>query len=324
VVMKRQMVASIIATAFLSLFPGCMDENEEEKNDSLPDVNFHYLFEVMFQSQRAKIQCFLHYFERLAALSNGVEGEVTFRRVVVNKEELLSADQLAASEQALSAFVVPDEGVIEDAGSRVLQVDFANRYLGGGVLYTGNVQEEIRFSICPELVASMLFMECMDPNEAIIISGFEQYSRYQGYGGSLCYDGDCIDSSERDKQGNILTAICAIDAVPFTDTKGSYITQYEQIHYMRDINKAYAGFLQPYLDPDKVRAIASGNWGCGMFGGDAQLKALLQWISASAASCPALIYYKFDNELVKDLAEVADSIVKAKWTVGKLFQVVVK
>lgn len=27
--------------------------------------------------------------------------------------------------------------------------------------------------------------------------------------------------------------------------------------------------------------IATGNWGCGAFGGDPQLKAVLQWIAAS-------------------------------------------
>ncbi len=32
------------------------------------------------------------------------------------------------------------------------QVDFASRVVGGGVLGQGLVQEEIRFSVCPELI----------------------------------------------------------------------------------------------------------------------------------------------------------------------------
>ena len=52
----------------------------------------------------------------------------------------------------------------------VLQVDFANKKIGGGVLGGGRVQEEIRFCICPELLISQLIMEHMDPNEAIIIT----------------------------------------------------------------------------------------------------------------------------------------------------------
>ena len=36
----------------------------------------------------------------------------------------------------------------------MLEVDFANAYVGGGVLAHGCVQEEIRFLICPELIVS--------------------------------------------------------------------------------------------------------------------------------------------------------------------------
>ena len=36
-------------------------------------------------------------------------------------------------------------------GQKCLHADFANMYLGGGVICGGNVQEEIRFSICPEV-----------------------------------------------------------------------------------------------------------------------------------------------------------------------------
>ena len=43
----------------------------------------------------------------------------------------------------------------------VPQVDFANRVVGGGVLGQGLVQEEIRFTVCPELILSRLFTEAL-------------------------------------------------------------------------------------------------------------------------------------------------------------------
>ena len=39
------------------------------------------------------------------------------------------------------------------------QVDFANKFVGGGVLGDGCVQEEIRFLINPELIVTRLFTE---------------------------------------------------------------------------------------------------------------------------------------------------------------------
>lgn len=50
----------------------------------------------------------------------------------------------------------------------MLQVDFANRFIGGGVLSKGCVQEEIRFLINPELIVSRLFTEAFRNNECLL------------------------------------------------------------------------------------------------------------------------------------------------------------
>ncbi len=52
-----------------------------------------------------------------------------------------------------------------------MQVDFANKYLGGGVLGFGCVQEEIRFLICPEMILSRLITEVLDYNECLVMTG---------------------------------------------------------------------------------------------------------------------------------------------------------
>ena len=51
------------------------------------------------------------------------------------------------------------------------------------------------------------------------------------------------------------------------------------------------------------RAIATGNWGCGAFGGDPQLKALIQWIAASCGDAPFLHYYTFGNDNLMQVSE---------------------
>lgn len=50
-------------------------------------------------------------------------------------------------------------------------MDFANRFVGGGVTGSGLVQEEISFLINPELIVSRLFTEALDHNECLIITG---------------------------------------------------------------------------------------------------------------------------------------------------------
>ena len=44
-----------------------------------------------------------------------------------------------------------------------------------------------------------------------------------------------------------------------------------------------------------LRPVATGNWGCGAYGGDPQLKAILQWAAVSAAGRPAMLYHPFGD-----------------------------
>lgn len=52
-----------------------------------------------------------------------------------------------------------------------VQVDFANSLIGGGVLGSGLLQEEILFVINPELIVARLFTEKLEDNECLIITG---------------------------------------------------------------------------------------------------------------------------------------------------------
>lgn len=61
---------------------------------------------------------------------------------------------------------------------------------------------------------------------------------------------------------------------------------YCNFDFVREVNKAFCGFLDhtEYLQQQVHESnvgVATGNWGCGIFGGDAQLKSMIQWVSAS-------------------------------------------
>ena len=54
-------------------------------------------------------------------------------------------------------------------------------------------QEEIRFCVSPELIVARLFQLPLEDNEAILVRGFENFSRYRGYAQTLKYDGPYHD-----------------------------------------------------------------------------------------------------------------------------------
>jgi poly(ADP-ribose) glycohydrolase len=90
-------------------------------------------------------------------------------------------------------------------------VDFANKYIGGGVLNDGIVQEEILFCIDPEAIVSLFLMEMMGDNDAIGIHNIIQYSNYKGYGASFEFDGSAIPSDINKIKRHKIIAIDAIN-----------------------------------------------------------------------------------------------------------------
>ncbi|KAH7387892.1 hypothetical protein KP509_16G047300 [Ceratopteris richardii] len=360
VYISQELVAALLACMFLCLYP-----RKGRAEARLPDINFDGLFEsisIQMPQQEQKVHCILHYFTRVTHCIP--KGMLSFERKVLprGQESLMHCtirqpNQSFWSESSSSfcPLKVIKDGNIEDHNSNALEVDFANCYLGGGVLRLGCVQEEIRFLISPELIAGMLFMPAMQANESIEIRGAERYSCHTGYSSSFCFAGDYVDTKPRDALGRRRTCIVAIDALMMPGKR-----QYEDKLMLREVNKAFCGFLdqmEPLLlsisfcytkevhqkgsytdggcgisdDADRVLVkdefstlgIATGNWGCGAFGGDMELKSILQWIAASQAGRPFLTYFSFGVPEGGSLQQVADWIISEGWSVGELWNVLV-
>lgn len=197
----------------------------------------------------------------------------------------------AFSEKSL--IQISSDGSIEDDGDGMLQVDFANKYIGGGVLGHGCVQEEIRFIICPELICSRLFTEKMNANECLIMLGCERFSSYSGYASTFKWTGGYEDDTPLDQFRRRQCCIAAIDAICFRDPAH----QYKEALLKRELNKAFVGFIHELASPPPP--IASGNWGCGAFNGDTTLKSLLQLMVCCVTNRP-LVYFTFGDVQLRD------------------------
>ncbi|CRK97424.1 CLUMA_CG010813, isoform A [Clunio marinus] len=70
-----------------------------------------------------------------------------------------------------------------------------------------------------------------------------------------------------------------------------------------------------------LRSIATGSWGCGsQQSGDPQFKVVIQWLAASVANVPTLIYYTCAKESLSKLDTVVRVLHDRKWTVGELLR----
>ncbi|KAF9958634.1 hypothetical protein BGZ65_001293, partial [Modicella reniformis] len=194
---------------------------EKDEYTRFPSINFWGLFcsdDTNFSyssSNAAKLRCIIHYFDRVT--TKMPQGVVTFHRQVLKNRVSLNVDERISTAPlyCVKLRVDIDSPLEDEAPPRALQLDFANKTIGGGVIGHGAVQEEIRFVICPELIASRLFTQTMQENEAVLIKGAERYSNYNGYGTTFSWHSDHVDDTPRDHLGRRKTEICAIDAAPF-------------------------------------------------------------------------------------------------------------
>ena len=92
---------------------------------------------------------------------------------------------------------------------------------------------------------------------------------------------------------------------------------------LRELNKAYIGFkpaLKPSKPEDRPTAVATGNWGCGAFGGNTTLKFIIQWLAATYARRD-LVYFTFhDKKLASDLTKVRNAFLKKPYTIKEVWK----
>ncbi|XP_041988363.1 poly(ADP-ribose) glycohydrolase-like [Aricia agestis] len=322
--MSQQQISCLLANAFFCTFPRRNTMKKNSEYSTYPHINFNVLFNCSPADHvMEKLKCICHYFKRVC--TKVPVGVMTLRRRVAR-----TTPQWAQARQPISALPlhIDPRGTIEDAEG-LIQVDFANKYLGGGVLNYGCVQEEIRFMICPELLISLLVTEELKPNEALIMIGSERYSNYTGYSSTFSWADVHADATPHDSSGRRRTAVLAVDALPYR-SRAHECTPH---HVTRELNKAWTGFSMYGNETPGEEAcdvtleypgVATGNWGCGAFGGSAEIKWLVQAIAAIRAG-RALAYFTFgDTKLRDDIAKVYALLSSDHVTVGELYGYLLK
>lgn len=187
--------------------------------------------------------------------------------------------------------------------------DFANEFIHIGHIAPSMTQEEVLFSCCPECFPSMLWFECMDPNEAVLIKGVKRFSSYTGYNVTFQWSGFYEAKDDMPEFRDVLVY----------DASMGRATQFAKTIIIRDLEKAYISFksfAEGVEDPAK-RRLSTGHWGCGAFGGDKPLK-FLQQLCAATLTGISLDYSTFkDQECCGKLSEMLAALKEKNVTVGQ-------
>ncbi|CAD8197421.1 unnamed protein product [Paramecium octaurelia] len=310
----RKEIYSFLSLAFFGLL-------KVQHESFPPHCNLYFIL----KEQPEKAKCYLHYF--ITANKNLEDELITLERIEFDANyhiqqffqnnqgnQILDIKLWSNCDKSLQKFEFVDT-FLEEQQNAVI-VDFANKYVGGGVLHTGCVQEEILFTIMPENIIAVLFSKVLSKTEVIIIKNTIRYCDYLGYGYSFHF--------VQREPSNLNQNILVLDALYY----GDYSTlQFESKSILREINKAFIGFSlsQSAKEEDFLLPISTGKWGCGAFRGNCELKTLIQLIAFSASrkridQQRRMIFSTFEDEQLQFYKRDIDLIIDKYKSVGKLFQ----
>ncbi len=150
------------------------------------------------------------------------------------------------------------------------------------------------------LLVGLIVSPRIRDDEAIVLRGAARFARTIGYERSLRYGTPDVE-------------LVAIDAMDYRRRDAA--TQFTEAAILRELGKARCGFRRDA----RLLPVATGNWGCRVFLGDLPLKAVLQWLAASAEG-RATRYFSFGDASVGALASFAAAAGVRFGSVGALYQ----
>ncbi|XP_047329793.1 poly(ADP-ribose) glycohydrolase 1-like isoform X2 [Impatiens glandulifera] len=161
--------------------------------------------------------------------------------------------------------------------------------------------------------------ECLLREVNKAFCGFKDGFNYQQYQRHCQEDRVCTPSLHKDVDGSNVGTSSDVQM-----DEASRIPSVFSQERSKD-SKASADGIKgnQYLESDEPIGIATGNWGCGAFGGDPELKVAIQWLAASQAKRPFILYHTFGLRELKNINQVCTWIHSNGWTVGELWGVVV-
>lgn len=199
--------------------------------------------------------------------------------------------------------VLIDRRLIEQFERGEAHVDFANRQLHIGTIIPSCTQEEIMFTVRPELYASLVVFDTLDDDEAAVISNALTLTTYSGYLSTFTVTGIHPDPSGHR---------CAVIAIDAHINQGG---QFDRDMVRRDMAKALTGFRLCR----EARAIATGPWGCGVFRGDKTLKFVQQAVAAALCEPRKYLYYHAADADVARLQALARGMAALRLTCGWVY-----
>jgi len=308
VTLPAAQVRHILANSFF----GYVGKGEKAINHRFGILNFWKLYTIDDKVSIARILCLLCYFYTVK-IDFDPNHIISFQRISLYSPPPQSSGYTGTIPPDWQNIPTPintdlihmHNGRMEDATEATAFVDFANRDLHIHQVIASATQEEVLFSCCPEAFPGILFCERLQDNEAIIIRGCRRFCDYTGYLYTFNFKKAFIPPLPPQD-------IIAIDAV--------YASHFREAQNIRDLNKAFLGFLQCAGNNNKI---STGYWGCGAFGGD-KVHKFLQQVCVSTVTNAELHFSAYQETTTwQQLQFILQELREIGATVSEVFTIII-
>jgi poly(ADP-ribose) glycohydrolase len=231
-----------------------------------------------------RLLCLMSYFYVIYINPHLLSGSVEYTRFTITNDSNIKWQQRNTTKLSdLHHFIILQNGTMELYNDNIF-VDFANEDIHIHKVIPSATQEEILFSLCPELFPAILFCSRMTDRDTYLIKGARRFSTYKGYQHSFQFVSPILSPTDCD--------VVAIDASVQCDPNER--NQFTPVVFARDLIKASIGFMG-CCEVLANQKIVTGHWGGGVFGGNKILKFLQQLIAAVLNDC-TLTYCTFGDK----------------------------
>jgi poly(ADP-ribose) glycohydrolase len=164
----------------------------------------------------------------------------------------------------------------------------ANKYIGFG--RTGT-QEEMHVGSTPEACPAVLITQPLADGEVMVVLGAKSMIEMEGYGREAKLSA-VLKKSSWDWRARTMLFMDALEFDSFETGAGLSVPDLLPGNVDRELTKAYTAFSsgQPLIavNPSAARytEVVTGLWGCRAFGGNKEIKTVIQWCAASLADVP--------------------------------------
>ncbi|ELP90136.1 poly ADP-ribose glycohydrolase, putative [Entamoeba invadens IP1] len=272
------------------------DENGKEIiNPRIADISFFQISQN-FAVGTERLVCFYNYIFYVLLHPEIQTEVVTFsRRFIAEPYNFLSDESELKHYKDV-------QGGLELSDCKV-HIDFANKRMIYQI-WPSITQEELLFSIRPELTMSTMFFAPMESDEVIFMSNTIRLCSSTGYGESF----ECTGLLPKSEQmtNRVILAIDSCVSLCFGKTAID-----------RDLNKALVGFVKT------EGSIATGRWGCGAFFNDPLLK-FLQQVMVFVVSKKDGEFHWFDSKEFERFDALLQKLIDKKYRVCDLYKLLIQ